>query len=174
MKLLVFYLNCRHTVGYVNCLQGSWCRLRVAHMSSVRHKKVDVIDLTTDDQPANTPPPTHTDNKRSINENEISKGPRLDSNPVHSGSSHGVNGGENWLSDAMFRPFGPLKQAGQGVVRHFKRTNKPVQTLEKGPLAPRSKQEVGLDAEVERSELQSHVKRSRSEPAFEPRGISIY
>lgn len=168
MKLRVFYLNCRNTVGYVNCLQGSWCRLRVAHMSSVRPNKVDVIDLTTDDQPANTPPPTHTDNKR------ISKGPQLDSNPVHSGSSHGVNGGENCLSDAMFRPFGPLKQAGQGVVRHFKRTKKTVQTLEKGPLAPGSKQEVGLDAEVEKGESQSHVKRSRSEPAIEPRGISIY
>lgn len=158
-------------MGYVNCLQGSWCRLRVAHMSSIRPKKVDVIDLTTDDQPANTPPPTHTDNKRSIN--EISKGPQLDSNLVHSGSSHGVNGGENWLSDAMFRPFGPLKQAGQGVVRHFKRTNKPVQTLEKGPLAPGSKQKVGLDAEVERNEPQGHVKRSRSEPAIEPRDSLI-
>lgn len=170
MKLRVFYFNCRNTAEYVNSLQGSWCRLRVAHMSSVRPKTVDVIDLTTDDQSSRSPPPTHTDSKRSIN--EISERSRLDSNPVHSGSPQRVNSEQNWLSDAMFRPFGPLKQAGQGIVRHFKRPNKPVQTLGKGPLAPGSKQEVEPDAEAERSELHNHVKRSRSEPAFEPRDSS--
>ncbi|XP_061173572.1 protein angel homolog 2-like isoform X2 [Saccostrea echinata] len=133
-------------------------------MSSVKPKPVEVIDLT-EDTTTNEPPPPQINKGKFVNY----KSPHhTDNGPTNGGFGNRVNAVENSNINTMFRPLPTLKQAGQ-VVRHFKRVNKPVQTLGEGPIAPGCKQNTEAQSMRERSLTENpQLKRSRTEQSFEP------
>ncbi|XP_062617567.1 protein angel homolog 2-like isoform X2 [Saccostrea cucullata] len=136
-------------------------------MSSVRPRPVEVIDLT-EDTVTSEPPPIQRNNKgKFVNYKSTSD----ENGPINGGFGNRVNATQNSKSSNMFRPLPTLKQAGQ-VVRHFKRVNKPVQTLGEGPIAPGCIQSQSTEARAVREESLSQtenpkLKRSRTEPSFQ-------
>jgi hypothetical protein len=162
MKLRIFLLKFRETSGYVTRFQGSWCQFRVAYMSSLRPKEVEVIDLSADSPPSS---PSQADGTGNHVKSEI---PPLQNQPDSKGQNNCgfgkiLNAKENYEGD-MTKPLGPWKQSGQKVIKHFKRINKPVQTLGEGPIAPGCKQ--NLDTQPKTDEEKA-PKRAKSEPSAE-------